>query len=144
MFELLGILFVFIGLILLILSIFLDFTTMMIIIGVYIFIILSTIIIAEKKKKATLNSKVDKEVNKLTIIDEENNIKENNSFRNKIYHSDTEDDRKEENISGYTDKELDNYGLEEWQKKLVKEGKYMPWNFEEEDLEEDDYYSDDN
>ena len=144
MFELLGILFVFIGLILLILSIFLDFTTMMIIIGVYIFIILSTIIIAEKKKKATLNSKVDKEVNKLTIIDEKNNIKENNSFRNKIYHSDTEDDRKEENISGYTDKELDNYGLEEWQKKLVKEGKYKPWNFEEEDLEEDDYYSDDN
>ena len=42
-----------------------------------------------------------------------------------------------------TDEELDNYGLEDWQKEEVKKGNYDPWNFEEEDLEEDDYYSED-
>lgn len=42
----------------------------------------------------------------------------------------------------YTDKELDAYGLEDWQKKEVKKGNYDPWNFEEEDLDEDDYYKD--
>ena len=41
------------------------------------------------------------------------------------------------------DDELDNYGLEDWQKDLVKKGEYDPWNFEEEDLEEDDYYYED-
>ena len=43
----------------------------------------------------------------------------------------------------YTYEELDNYGLEDWQKEEVKKGSYDPWNFEEEDLEEDDYYSED-
>ena len=34
--------------------------------------------------------------------------------------------------------------LEDWQKDLVREGKYDPENFEEsEDLEEDDYYYED-
>lgn len=47
------------------------------------------------------------------------------------------------NNSEYTDKELDNYGLEDWQKKEVKKGNYKPWNFEEDDLEDDDYYYDD-
>ena len=46
-------------------------------------------------------------------------------------------------VSGYTDDELDDYGLEDWQKDLVKKGDYEPWNFEEEDLEEDDYYYED-
>ena len=49
----------------------------------------------------------------------------------------------EDNVSGYTDDELDDYGLEDWQKDLVKKGDYAPWNFEEEDLEEDDYYYED-
>lgn len=49
----------------------------------------------------------------------------------------------EDNVSEYTDEELDNYGLEDWQKDLVKKGEYDPWNFEEEDLEEDDYYYED-
>lgn len=49
----------------------------------------------------------------------------------------------EENVSGYTDDELNDYGLEDWQKDLVKKGEYDPWNFEEEDLEEDDYYYED-
>lgn len=47
------------------------------------------------------------------------------------------------NNSEYTDEELDNYGLEDWQKEEVKKGDYDPWNFEEEELEEDDYYYDD-
>lgn len=39
------------------------------------------------------------------------------------------------------EKEMDNYGLEPWQKELVRKGDYDPWNFEESgDLEEDDYY----
>lgn len=55
----------------------------------------------------------------------------------------TRDKDEEENVSGYTDEELDDYGLEDWQKDLVKKGEYNPWNFEEEDLEEDDYYYED-
>ena len=47
------------------------------------------------------------------------------------------------NNSEYTDEELDNYGLEDWQKEEVKKGNYDPWNFEEEELEEDDYYNED-
>lgn len=39
--------------------------------------------------------------------------------------------------------DLKNYELEKWQEELVKEGKQEPWSFEEEDLEEDDYYSED-
>lgn len=42
------------------------------------------------------------------------------------------------------EKEMDAYGLEEWQKDLVRKGEYDPWNFEEDgDLEEDDYYYED-
>lgn len=52
-------------------------------------------------------------------------------------------DKDDYNVSGYTDDELDDYGLEDWQKDLVKKGDYEPWNFEEEDLEEDDYYYED-
>ena len=38
---------------------------------------------------------------------------------------------------------MDDYYLEDWQKDLVREGKYEPWNFEEDNLEEEDYYYDD-
>lgn len=45
------------------------------------------------------------------------------------------------------EKEMDNYVLEDWQKDLVRQGHYDPWNFQEpgEDgpLEEDDYYYED-
>lgn len=41
------------------------------------------------------------------------------------------------------DNKKDNNDLEEWQKELVKENKYELFNFEEEELEEDDYYSED-
>ena len=42
------------------------------------------------------------------------------------------------------EKEMDNLDLEDWQKDLVREGKYDPENFEEDDSEdEDDYYHED-
>ena len=42
------------------------------------------------------------------------------------------------------EKRMDDLELEDWQKDLVREGKYDPENFEEsEDLEEDDYYYED-
>ncbi len=44
--------------------------------------------------------------------------------------ADTQDDNKK-----------DNNDLEDWQKELVKENKYDSFNFEEEELEDDDYYS---
>lgn len=40
----------------------------------------------------------------------------------------------------YTEKELDDWDLDKEQKQLVREGHYDPWNFEEENLEEEDYY----
>ena len=59
--------------------------------------------------------------------------------------------KKEENKMGFFDKDDDeleermNYlDLEEWQKDLVREGKYDPENFEEDDSsDEDDYYHED-
>ena len=48
-----------------------------------------------------------------------------------------------ENVSPYDDAEIDSYGLDEDEKKLVKEGVYDPWEFEEEDTDEDDYYAED-
>lgn len=42
------------------------------------------------------------------------------------------------------EKEMDAYDLEDWQKDLVRKGDYDPWNFEEDgELEEDDYYYED-
>ena len=43
------------------------------------------------------------------------------------------------------EKEMDYNGLEDWQKYLVRKGDYEPHNFEESgDLDEDDYYYEDN
>ena len=42
------------------------------------------------------------------------------------------------------EKETDNkYNLSKEEKEEVIKGNYMPWNFEEEDLEDDDYYYED-
>ena len=41
------------------------------------------------------------------------------------------------------DNKKDNNDLDDWQKELVKENKYDSFNFEEEELEDDDYYSED-
>ena len=43
----------------------------------------------------------------------------------------------------YSDKELDDYGLEDYEKDEVKKGNEDLWNFAEEELEDDDYYSED-
>ena len=53
------------------------------------------------------------------------------------------EEQQNKNDSKYTNEELDSYELEDWQKELVKKGEYDPWNFEEDDLEEDDYYQED-
>ncbi len=45
------------------------------------------------------------------------------------------------------EKEMDNYGLDEEERELVRKGDYEPWNFEfpsdGEELDDDDYYKDD-
>ena len=49
-----------------------------------------------------------------------------------------------DNEDNELEKEMDNLDLEEWQKDLVREGKYDPENFEEDDSDdEDDYYHED-
>ncbi len=77
------------------------------------------------------------------------------SFLNDIYSSDKKkrqkaiglfsflEEQKEQNESGYTDEELDSYGLENWQKDEVKKGNEDIFNFEEDDLEDDDYFNED-
>ena len=49
----------------------------------------------------------------------------------------------QEQDNNYSDKELDDYGLNKNEKEEVKKGNQDPWNFEEEDLEDDDYYNED-
>ena len=41
------------------------------------------------------------------------------------------------------DKELDSYGLENWQKEEIRKSNCDPYSFEEDEIEEDDYYSED-
>lgn len=38
------------------------------------------------------------------------------------------------------EREMDKYGLLEEEKELVRSGEYDPWNFEDEEADEDDYY----
>ena len=52
-------------------------------------------------------------------------------------------EQEKKNNSEYTDEELDTYGLEDWQKELVRSGQNRPCNFEEEVVEDDDFYSED-
>ena len=49
----------------------------------------------------------------------------------------------DEDIDEELESEMDDLNLEEWQKDLVREGKYSPYDFDEEELEEDDYYYED-
>jgi hypothetical protein len=37
----------------------------------------------------------------------------------------------------------DNDELTEWQKEEIKKGNYDPWDFEEDDVDDDSYYSED-
>ena len=43
----------------------------------------------------------------------------------------------------YTDEDLDDYGLTDWEKDEVKKGNQDPWDFEEDDQDEDSYYNED-
>ena len=51
--------------------------------------------------------------------------------------------KKHRNNSDYSEKDLDDFGLEEWQKNEVRKGNWEPWSFDENnEFEDDDYYSD--
>lgn len=55
---------------------------------------------------------------------------------------------KKKNISPYSEEEMDKYFLEEWQKELVREGRFAPWSFKKkstssEPLSDGQYYKDD-
>lgn len=41
------------------------------------------------------------------------------------------------------EQDMEAYGLSEEEKGLVRSGDYDPWDFEEEEMDEDSYYSDD-
>lgn len=43
----------------------------------------------------------------------------------------------------YTDDELNEFGLTDWEKDEVKKGNQDPWDFEEDDQDEDSYYNED-
>ena len=134
--ELIGILIVFILFALMVVSLFLNTNTMIIVavIGFAIIIGLFVLMIKlDKKRRAENNSK-----KKIDYDDfEEDDEKPKKSLLQTI------EEESKKSKSEYSDKELDEYGLEDWQKDLVKKGDFNPWNFEEENLEEDDYYYDD-
>ena len=50
------------------------------------------------------------------------------------------DNEKNINKSPYSEKEMDYYGLDDFEKALVRNGQYAPWDFEHEDTVEGDYY----
>ena len=52
------------------------------------------------------------------------------------YFNDEEKNKKE------LEEEMDYYDLEDWEKEEVRKGDYTPENFDSEDLEDDDYYFD--
>lgn len=77
---------------------------------------------SKNKKKDVCDTKND-EALELTLLD---------SFSNK---------RGKDEVDEDLELEMNVYNLEEWQKDLVRQGRYKPWNFSEEDnFGEDDYY----
>ena len=44
------------------------------------------------------------------------------------------------NKSHFSEREMDYYGLDDFEKDLVRKGEYAPWDFEHEDTVEGDYY----
>jgi hypothetical protein len=65
-----------------------------------------------------------------------------------IDYANEEEKRKEEEASKIRNEQIEKdaqlYGLDDNEKTLVKNGDYESTSFEEEDNEEDDYYSEDN
>lgn len=56
--------------------------------------------------------------------------------------------KKEKEYIPYSEEKMDNYFLEEWQKELVREGRFAPWSFKKkstssEPLSDGQYYKDD-
>jgi hypothetical protein len=43
----------------------------------------------------------------------------------------------------YTEEDLDDYGLTDWEKDEIKKGNQDIWDFEEEDKDDDSYYGED-
>lgn len=61
-----------------------------------------------------------------------------------IYFNGTTKSNESNSSTDELEKQMDAYELEEWQKELVRQGKYDPWDFEEDGpLEDDDYYYED-
>lgn len=52
-------------------------------------------------------------------------------------------DEKDNSYDEKLEAEMNSYCLEDWQKELVRNGSYDVWSFDEEELEEDDYYFED-
>ena len=50
---------------------------------------------------------------------------------------------KNKNNNKSLEEEMNKYSLEEWEKELVRNGEYDPWNFDEDEPEEGDYYYED-
>ncbi len=61
------------------------------------------------------------------------------------------DDKKKDNqefgmfsfMNEESDKDNDNNELTDWQKEEIRKGNYDPWDFEEDDVDDDSYYSED-
>ena len=58
-------------------------------------------------------------------------------------HNEIQNEYKEEQSNNTYNNDIVYNNLEDWQQKEVDEDNYDPYNFEEEELEEDDYYSED-
>lgn len=61
------------------------------------------------------------------------------------------DDKKKDNqefgmfnfMNEESDKDNDNNELTDWQKEEIRKGNYDPWDFEEDDVDDDSFYSED-
>ena len=49
----------------------------------------------------------------------------------------------EDRNPNYKEEDLDDYGLTDWEKDEIKKGNQDIWDFEEEDKDDDSYYSED-
>ena len=106
-----------------------------ILLGIILIIFIFCLIIKCLSKKKT-KSQIDllrEELNNLdsSILDEQYVVVEKNNTQ--------QEKEKQRNI-----KEIKNtYVLDDYQTSLVEKGEYEPYQFEEEELEDDDYYSED-
>ncbi len=64
-----------------------------------------------------------------------------NTFNEAFGNNKSDAEKREENL----EEEMETYGLDEEEKELVRSGEWEPWQFDRDpdDLEEEDYYYDD-